>query len=90
MRKSTLLLATISIAVVALSAAVYARDSDDWPNSMMGSGMMGGRGMMSGGMMGRMNGMMDHCGAMMRGDHSSGRPNDQWRNPPSRENGSKG
>lgn len=83
MRKSTLLRAAISFAVVALSAAVYARDPDDGPSSMMGSGMMGGR------MMGRMSGMMDRCGAMMRGDHSSGRPNDQWRNPPWREDGSK-
>ncbi|EIG62833.1 hypothetical protein [Bradyrhizobium sp. WSM1253] len=89
MRKSTLLLAAISFAFVALSAAVYARDPDDGPSSMMGSGMMGGRGMVGGRMIGRMSGMMDRCGAMMRGSHSSGRPNDQWRNPPSREDGSK-
>jgi hypothetical protein len=78
MRKSklVLLLATALFTVTALSAVVYARDSDDTSGSMMGGGMMG-RGMTGGGHM--MGMMMGHCGDMMRGDRGSGRPNEQWR-----------
>ena len=77
MRKSklALLLAAALFTVAAMSAVVYARDSDDMSGSMMGGGRMG-RGMMRGGMMGMMTG---HCGDMMRGDRGSGRPNEQWR-----------
>jgi hypothetical protein len=83
MRKSamTLLLATTFFAITAVSAVVYARDSDASSGSMMGHGMMGG-GMMGGGHMmgGQMGRMMEHCGAMMQGDdRGSGRPNEQWR-----------
>ena len=78
MRKSklVLLLATALLTVTALSAVVYARDSDDTSGSMMGGGMIG-RGMMGGGHM--MGMMMGHCGDMMRADRGSGRPNEQWR-----------
>lgn len=95
MRKSTLalLFVTTIFAVTALSAVVYARDSDNASGSMMASGMMGhgmmgrggmmgGNGMMGGGMKGGKSAMMGHCGEMMQGDNrgGSGRPNDQWRN----------
>jgi hypothetical protein len=76
--KLAVLFAAALFTVAATSAVVYARDSDDASGSMMGGGMMG-RGMMSDGMMGRMSRMMSHCGDMMRGDHGSGRPNEQWR-----------
>jgi hypothetical protein len=77
MRKSalTLLFATTFFTVAAVSATVYARDSDDSSGSMMGHGMMG-RGMMGGGHMMGMSRMMRHCGDMMQGN---GRPNEQWR-----------
>jgi hypothetical protein len=77
MRKSklVLLLATALFTVTALSAVVYAHDSDETSGSMMGGGMMG-RGMMRGGHMGM---MMGHCGDMMQGNYGSGRPNEQWR-----------
>lgn len=81
MRKSKLaLLVAAAFALTAMSAVVYARDSD---GSMM-RGVMGG-GMMRGGM--GMSRMMGHCGGMMRGDHgSTGRPNEQWRSAPDRQN----
>jgi len=68
MRKSaqTLLLATTFFTLTAVSAVVYARDSDGSSGSMMGHGMMGGQ----------MSRMMGHCGDMMQGN---GRPNEQWR-----------
>jgi hypothetical protein len=82
MRKSALLLLITSFfTLTALSAMVYARDSDDSSGSIMGHGMMG-RGMMGGGHMmgGQMSRMTEHCGAMMKGnDRGSGRPNEQWR-----------
>jgi hypothetical protein len=85
MRKSNLalLLAAALFTVIATSAMVYARDSDDTSRSMMSGGMMSG-GMMGGGMMGggHMMGMSrtaGHCGDMMVNDRGSGRPNDQWR-----------
>ena len=84
MRKSKLaLLVAAAFAFTAMSAVVYARDPDDPSGSMTRGGMMGG-GMMRGGM--GMSRMTNHCGNMMRGDHDSGRPNDQWRNVPGRQN----
>ena len=79
MRKFKLALPVAAVfAATALSAVVYARAADDSSGSMMRGGMMG-RGMMRGGHMMGMSRMMGHCGDMMRGDHGSGRPNDQWR-----------
>jgi hypothetical protein len=80
MRKSALqLLVTSFFTLTALSAMVYARDSDDSSGSMMGHGMMS-RGVMGGGHMMGMSRMMEHCGAMMQGnDRGGGRPNEQWR-----------
>jgi hypothetical protein len=75
MRKSNLalLLAAALFIVVATSAMVYARDSDDTSRSMMSGGMMGGRHMMG------TSRTAGHCGGMMGNDRGSGRPNDQWR-----------
>jgi hypothetical protein len=80
MRKSNLALplAAALFAVIATSAMVYARDSDDTSGSMMRGGMMS-NGMMGGGRMMGMSRMAGHCGDMMRNDRGSGRPNDQWR-----------
>ena len=86
MRKSNLaLLVAAAFAVTVMSAAVYARDSDDPSGSMTRGGMMSG-GMMGREMMGSMSRMMGHCGDMMRRGDGSGRPNDQWRNAPDRQN----
>ncbi len=71
--KRTLALAAASIAVVVAAPTLYAQETNGAVGSMM-RGMMGG-----GGMMGRMSGMMDHCGAMMQGSSRGDRPNDQWR-----------
>jgi hypothetical protein len=80
MRKSNLalLLAAALFTVVATSAMVYARDSDDTSRSMMSGGMMGG-GMMGGRHMMGTSRTAGHCGDMMGNDRGSGRPNDQWR-----------
>jgi len=80
MRKSNLalLLAAALFTVIATSAMVYARDSDDTSRSMMSGGMMSG-GMMGGGHMMGMSRTAGHCGGMMGNDRGSGRPNDQWR-----------
>jgi len=80
MRKSNLalLLAAALFAVIATSAVVYARDSDDTSGSMMRGGMMS-NGMMGGGHMMGMSRTAGHCGDMMGNDRGSGRPNDQWR-----------
>jgi Spy/CpxP family protein refolding chaperone len=78
MRKPTLtlLLAATFFALTAVSAMVYARESDGSSGSMMRHGMMGGGHMMGG----QMSRMMAHCGDMMQGkDRGSGRPNEQWR-----------
>jgi len=74
MRKSalTLLLATTFFTLTAVSAVVYARESDGSSGSMMGHGMIGGGHMMGG----QMSRMMGHCGDMMQGNS---RPNEQWR-----------
>jgi hypothetical protein len=87
MRKSTLalLLTAAFFTVTAISAVVYARDSDDTSGSMMRGGMMS-KGMMGGGHMMGMSRMMGHCGDMMRGESRNGRPNEQWRNAPNRQN----
>lgn len=81
--KLTLLVAAVLFALTPVAATVYAQNSDGASGSMMGRGMMG-RGMMGGGMMGSRNGMMGHCGGMMRGDRGGGRPNEQWRDTPER------
>ena len=65
--KSMLVIAAVSLAALVVAPAIYADDHEP-SGSMMGA------------MMGRM-GMMDHCGAMMRGDNTGRRPNDQWRTP---------
>jgi hypothetical protein len=75
--RTMLAFATFSVAALVMVPALYAHDDQGPSSSMMRGGMMG-RGTM-GGMMGRM--MMNHCGAMMRGDRASDRPNDQWRYP---------
>jgi hypothetical protein len=73
--KVVLLLASSLFAAAAASAIVYDEPVDS--HSMMGRGMMGG------GMTGRMGGMREHCSAMMSGRADHGRPNEQWRNHPS-------
>ncbi|MEZ2141814.1 hypothetical protein AAE026_05775 [Bradyrhizobium sp. DN5] len=69
--------AVFSVAPVVTASALFAGD-DYLPSSSTMVGMMS-RGNMSG-LMERMH-MMGHCGAMMRSDGASGRPNDQWRAP---------
>jgi hypothetical protein len=82
----TLLFAALAAAALAVAPALYANDQGSSGGGAM-NGMMG-RGTM-GGMMGR-TGMMDHCGAMMRGDRAGRRPNDQWRSPRSPDANGKG
>ncbi len=81
MRKSIKALAIASAIIASLAAApaLYAHDSEESGDSMMGSGMMGQGGMMN--MMGRMNEMMETCNKMMQSmsHDGSGQPNEQWR-----------
>ncbi|MGL3108834.1 hypothetical protein [Bradyrhizobium sp. BR 1432] len=73
--RTLLVFAAFSVAAVTMAPALYADDHASSSSTTM-VGMMG-RGS---GMMERI-GMMNHCGAMMGRDDSSGRPNDQWRAP---------
>ena len=74
MRKPILLLTSTLVVITTATTMVYA-GSGDSTNSMMRDGMMG-----------RMSRMMTGCGAMMNGRHRNARPNEQWRNAPSRQN----
>jgi len=82
MRRSMFAAGVAAAMAVALSipSALQARDAASPRSeggSMMGPGMMNGKGQMSQ--------MMDHCNQMMQG--TSGRPNEQWRegSPPAGE-----
>ncbi len=86
MRKSikALAIASAVIASVAVAPALYAHDSEESGDAMMGSGMMG---MMN--MMGQMSEMMEGCNRMMQSmsHDGSGRPNEQWREKSPDNNG---
>ncbi|MBI1260621.1 MAG: hypothetical protein GC184_02745 [Rhizobiales bacterium] len=75
MRKSikALAITTTIIAGLAAAPALYAHDSKESDDSMMGSGMMN--------MMGEMSEMMEGCNRMMQSMSHGGseRPNEQWR-----------
>ncbi|WP_206075953.1 hypothetical protein [Mesorhizobium sp. Z1-4] len=92
MRKSikALAIASAVIAGLAVAPALYAHDSEESGDSMMGSGMMGQGGMM--GMMGQMSEMMEGCNRMMQSmsHDGSGRPNEQWREKSPDNNGAPG
>lgn len=92
----TLATGAIVVAGLAAAPALYAQDDLRMPHaSMMGQGgMMGEGGMMDGmvdsmmsglmtmiGMSGDLDGMMEHCNAMMQGMDGGhlDRPNEQWR-----------
>jgi membrane protease subunit (stomatin/prohibitin family) len=89
MRKSikALAIASAVIAGLAVAPALYAHDSEESGDSMMGSGMMG---MMN--MMGQMSEMMEGCNRMMQSmsHDGSGRPNEQWRDKSPHNNGAPG
>ena len=77
-----LAIASAVIAGLAVAPALYAHDSEESGDSMMGSGLMGQGGMMGMmNMMGQMSQMMEGCNRMMQSmsHDSSGRPNEQWR-----------
>lgn len=92
MRKSmkALAIASAVIAGLAVAPALYAHDSEESGDSMMGSGMMGQGGMMN--MMGQMSEMMEGCNRMMQSMSHDGseRPNEQWREKSPDNNGAPG
>jgi len=71
-RKTLLVASTLALGFAA-APAIYAHDSDGAGGSMMSRGMMG-----------QMNSMMENCSqmmqAMMGNGHEPARPNEQWRN----------
>ena len=87
MRKSIKALAITStvIAGLAVAPALYAHDSEESGDAMMGQGSM--MGMMN--MMGQMSEMMEGCNRMMQSmsHDGSGRPNEQWREKSPDNNG---
>lgn len=92
MRKSIKAFAITSTVIAGLLAApaLYAHDSKESDDSMMGSGMMGQGGMMN--MMGQMSEMMEGCNRMMQSMNHGGseRPNEQWREKSPDNNGAPG
>ena len=80
MRKSikALAIASAVIASLAVAPALYAHDSEESGDAMMGSGMMG-----------QMSEMMEGCNRMMQSmsHDGSGRPNEQWREKSPDNNG---
>ncbi len=95
MRKSIKALAITStvIAGLVVAPALYAHDSEDSDDSMMGPGMMGQGGMMGMmNMMGQMSEMMETCNKMMQSMNQGGseRPNEQWREKLPDNNGTPG
>lgn len=85
MRRSVFAAGVAAVMTVALSMPLTLQAHDTASprgegGSMMGPGMMNGKGQMS-----QMSQMMDHCMQMMQG--ASGRPNEQWRegSPPAGE-----